>query len=92
MATRPDTGMNDRCIVVRRLGLCDYLPTWQAMRRFTNERLPDTKDEVWLVQHPPVYTLGVAARTEHLLDPGDTPHANAQFLVFCAAVIGAVWR
>ncbi len=40
---RPDTGMNDKCIVVRRLGLCDYLPTWQAMREFTDRRDEQTR-------------------------------------------------
>ena len=64
---------NQPQIIVRELGFRAYVPTWQAMRRFTNERLPETKDEVWLVQHPPVYTLGVAAKTEHLLHPGDIP-------------------
>jgi lipoyl(octanoyl) transferase len=52
---------------VRRMGLVDYEPTWQAMRRFTDERKADTPDELWLLQHPPVYTLGQAGRPEHLL-------------------------
>ena len=52
--------------VVRRLGLAPYTPTWQAMREFTAARAPDTPDELWQVQHPPVYTVGVAGRDQHL--------------------------
>ena len=48
-------------IVVRRLGRADYLPTWQAMRDFTRGRHESTPDELWLVEHPPVYTLGQGA-------------------------------
>lgn len=58
---------------VRDLGLVDYEPTWQAMQRFTSERGPDTVDEVWLVQHPPVFTQGQSGKPEHLLLPGDIP-------------------
>lgn len=53
-------------ILVRELGCVDYAPTLQAMREFTTHRTVDTRDELWLVQHPPVYTLGVAARAQHL--------------------------
>jgi lipoyl(octanoyl) transferase len=49
------------------------MPTWLAMREFTDKRGPDTPDELWLVQHPPIFTLGQAGRREHLLDPGDVP-------------------
>jgi lipoyl(octanoyl) transferase len=59
--------------IVRDLGRADYLPTWQAMRAFTAQRAAGTADELWLVEHPPVFTLGQAARREHLLDPGDIP-------------------
>src|SRR5947209_3661522 len=45
-------------VTVRRLGRVDYLPTLEAMRRFTRERDADTADELWLLEHPPVYTLG----------------------------------
>ena len=60
---------------IRELGLLDYERTWLAMQRFTDERklLPDTQDEVWLVQHPPVFTQGQAGKAEHLLLPGDIP-------------------
>jgi lipoyl(octanoyl) transferase len=53
-------------ITVRQLGLADYVPTWRAMQEFTAGRTVDTPDEIWLLQHPPVYTLGVAGRPEHL--------------------------
>ena len=50
---------------VKRLGLAEYGPTYEAMRRFTERRDHDTPDELWLVQHPPVYTVGIAGRAEH---------------------------
>lgn len=58
---------------MRRLGLCEYGPTWRAMRAFTDERGPHTPDELWLLQHPPVFTLGQAGRLEHVLNPGAIP-------------------
>jgi lipoyl(octanoyl) transferase len=58
---------------VRRLGQVDYQSCWQAMSDFTNHRTPDTPDELWLVQHPPVFTQGQAGKPEHLLVPGDIP-------------------
>jgi lipoyl(octanoyl) transferase len=48
-------------IVVKRLGRADYLPTWTAMREFTQKRAEDAPDELWLLEHPPVYTLGQGA-------------------------------
>lgn len=60
-------------MIIRRLGLVDYLPTWQAMQRFTDERDPSTEDEIWLLQHPPVFTLGMAADRSHVLGAGDIP-------------------
>jgi lipoyl(octanoyl) transferase len=60
-------------MIVRDLGRADYLPTWQAMRAFTESRGADTPDELWLVEHPPVYTLGQAGRREHLLAASDVP-------------------
>lgn len=53
--------------VLRRLGRVDYVPTWQAMQAFTAARTPDTPDELWLVEHPPVFTQGQAGRPEHVL-------------------------
>jgi len=51
---------------VQRLGLVPYLETWEAMKAFTAARAADTPDEIWLLEHPPVYTYGVAGRAEHL--------------------------
>lgn len=51
---------------VRRLGTVDYEATWRAMRELTAARTADTIDEIWVLEHPPVYTLGVAGRSEHL--------------------------
>jgi lipoyl(octanoyl) transferase len=59
--------------VLRNLGLVEYEPTWRAMQRFTDERGPDTADEIWLLEHPPVFTLGMNASRDHLLTPGDIP-------------------
>jgi lipoyl(octanoyl) transferase len=58
---------------VRRLGLMDYETVWRAMQKFTDERDEDTDDELWLVEHPPVFTQGQAGLPEHLLAPGDIP-------------------
>ena len=60
-------------LVVRHLGLVDYLPTLEAMRRLTAERDERTPDEIWLLQHPRVFTQGQAGKAEHLLAPGDIP-------------------
>ena len=62
-------------MIVRRLGSVPYEPTWRAMQEFTATRDAGTEDELWLVQHPPVYTLGQAGKPEHLL------HATAIPLV-----------
>lgn len=51
----------------------DYEPVWRAMQDFTQARTPDTPDELWLVEHTPVYTLGQASKPEHLLNPGNIP-------------------
>lgn len=65
--------MPRRPLIVRYLGRRDYLPTWQAMRAFTDGRDDDTPSELWIVEHPPVFTQGQAGRAEHLLAPGDIP-------------------
>lgn len=65
--------MSDRPPVVRHLGRVAYEPTWRAMERFTLERGIDTPDELWFLEHPPVFTLGMQGKREHLLDPGDIP-------------------
>ena len=59
--------------MVRRLGLVGYEPTWRAMQRFTAQRDAATPDEIWFLEHPPVFTLGMNASRAHLLDPGDIP-------------------
>jgi lipoyl(octanoyl) transferase len=59
--------------LVRHLGLTAYEPVWRAMQRFTDERQGSTPDEIWFVEHPPVFTLGLNASREHLLSPGDIP-------------------
>ncbi|HEX2667059.1 MAG TPA: lipoyl(octanoyl) transferase LipB [Gammaproteobacteria bacterium] len=59
--------------VVRHLGQVDYVPTWRAMEEFTLARGPDTPDEIWFLEHPPVFTLGMAGKMEHVLAPGDIP-------------------
>ena len=58
---------------VRELGVQVYEPVWHAMQDFTNQRTADTADELWLVQHPSVFTQGQAGKAEHLLLPGDIP-------------------
>lgn len=58
---------------MRHLGLVEYLPTLEAMRSFTAERNESTPDEIWLLQHPRVFTQGQAGKPEHLLAPGDIP-------------------
>ncbi|MBT8765401.1 lipoyl(octanoyl) transferase LipB [Metapseudomonas boanensis] len=60
-------------LIVRHLGVVDYLPTLEAMRRLTVERNQQTPDEIWLLQHPRVFTQGQAGKAEHLLAPGDIP-------------------
>jgi lipoyl(octanoyl) transferase len=53
--------------IVKRLGRVDYEPAFQAMQAFTASRTPETPDELWIVEHPPVYTLGQAGKPEHIL-------------------------
>ena len=64
---------SDGLLVIRYLGLRAYETIWQAMRDFTDARDPETPDELWLLQHPAIYTLGQAGRWEHLLDAGGIP-------------------
>lgn len=59
--------------LVKHLGLADYVPTWRTMEKFTLERGPGTPDEIWFLEHPPVFTLGLAGKMEHVLTPGDIP-------------------
>ena len=82
-------------LLFRRLGRCDYGPVFEAMRVFTEARAADTLDELWSVEHPPVFTQGLAGKAEHLLAPGDIPvipvdrggqvtyHGPGQVVVYC---------
>ena len=65
--------MSGPLLGVRELGLVEYTPTWQAMQHFTQTRDEHTGDEIWLLQHPPVFTQGQAGKAEHVLFPGDIP-------------------
>lgn len=62
-----------RPLLVRDLGRQPYEPVWRAMQRFTDGRDEHTPDELWLVEHEPVFTLGQAGRMEHVLFPGEIP-------------------
>jgi len=80
--------------LIRNLGLAPYEPTWRAMQAFTDDRDASTPDEIWFVEHPAVFTLGMNASREHLLSPGDIPivqidrggqvtyHAPGQLVVY----------
>lgn len=71
-AARP-TVMRSTSLTYRELGLQPYEPVWRAMQAFTDDRDDSTADEVWCVQHTPVFTLGQAGRPEHVLAPGEIP-------------------
>jgi len=60
-------------VIVRNLGLVAYEPTWRAMQAFNASRSESTDDQIWLVEHPPVFTLGLAGRREHVRAPGAIP-------------------
>ena len=62
---------------VHHLGEVDYQHSWQKMQDFTNQRQSDTADELWFLQHPPVYTLGKNGKAEHVLNPGNIPVINS---------------
>ncbi|MCF6437086.1 MULTISPECIES: lipoyl(octanoyl) transferase LipB [Pseudoalteromonas] len=65
--------MSQHTVIVRQLGRRSYEPIWQKMQSFTDERNDDSADEIWLVEHQPVFTQGQAGKDEHLLAPGDIP-------------------
>jgi len=67
--TMPQTDL----IVVRPLGLREYEPLWRGMQQYTEKRSPQSADEIWFTEHPPVFTLGLNASRDHLLAPGDIP-------------------
>ncbi len=60
-------------VVIRQLGQCEYLPIYEAMRQFTEQRTETTPDELWVLEHFPVYTLGQAGKIEHVLNPQSIP-------------------
>lgn len=60
-------------ILIKRLGRVDYLAAWEAMKGFTAARRADTPDEIWLLEHPPVYTVGLSGRPEHFPESTDIP-------------------
>ncbi|MCK4834507.1 MAG: lipoyl(octanoyl) transferase LipB [Gammaproteobacteria bacterium] len=62
---------------VRHLGEVDYQASWQKMQDFTDSRQSDTADELWFLQHPPVYTLGKNGKAEHVLNPAGIPIINS---------------
>ncbi len=64
-------------IITRWLGKQEYQTCWDAMRSFTDQRDENTPDEIWLLEHPPIFTEGQASKPEHLLCPGDIPVIRA---------------
>lgn len=60
-------------LIVRELGLNDYQNVWDDMRSFNEQRNDATPDEIWIVEHPPVFTLGLNGKPEHIIDPHDIP-------------------
>ena len=60
-------------LIVRYLGCCQYLDTFEAMKSFTSDRSENTPDEIWLLEHFPVFTQGQAGKEEYILAPGDIP-------------------
>jgi lipoyl(octanoyl) transferase len=81
-------------VIIRDLGLQPYEAIWRDMHQFTQERTEETPDEIWVLEHLPVYTLGLNGKQEHLLNPGDIPviksdrggqvtyHAPGQLVVY----------
>lgn len=65
--------MSADTLIIRELGIRSYETVWHSMQDFTNNRTEQTQDEVWLLQHYPVFTQGTASKAEHLLMPGDIP-------------------
>lgn len=65
--------MGENTVIIRQLGRQSYEPVWQRMQSFTDTRNDDAQDEIWLVEHDPVFTQGQAGKAEHVLMPGDIP-------------------
>lgn len=72
----PTSGAAPQPVSLRWLGRVEYEPTWREMQRLTDEAGPDTRDEIWFLEHPPVFTMGMNAAAEHLLAVGDIPVVN----------------
>jgi lipoyl(octanoyl) transferase len=82
-------------VEVRNLGRSDFQETWDAMKAFTHARNAQTRDQLWITEHPPVFTQGLNGRAEHLLDAGDIPvlkidrggqityHGPGQLVLYC---------
>ena len=87
--------MTEKIVRFKDLGLKEFTPTWEAMKKFTLERNKSTADEFWFVQHPAVYTLGLNGKSRHILNPTNIPlistdrggqityHAPGQLVVYC---------
>jgi len=73
MSAAPQPAPPATPMFVRHLGQADYARVWHAMQNFTESRSPDTPDELWFLQHAPVFTLGRSGKQEHLHDTGDIP-------------------
>jgi lipoyl(octanoyl) transferase len=74
MATEAHQGdLRTDALILRYLGRMDYGPVWEAMRDYAEHRGACDPDQIWLVEHPPVYTLGLNGRREHLIAPGSIP-------------------
>lgn len=73
MQARPKATRQADTLRVRHSGLAEYEPVWRDMQAFTTARTPATPDELWLLEHPPVFTLGRNGKQEHLLDTGAIP-------------------
>ncbi|MGO2508591.1 lipoyl(octanoyl) transferase LipB [Vibrio hibernica] len=73
LTLNPCNSLLEKKLTIRRLGKQDYAPVWQDMHQFTDQRNDLTPDEVWLVEHNPVFTQGQAGKQEHLLNTGDIP-------------------
>lgn len=65
--------MQTNTLHIRHLGYQDYETVWHAMQKYTDNRNNDSQDELWLVEHPPVFTQGQAGKAEHILNAGDIP-------------------
>jgi len=82
-------------LIIRQLGRRDYLPVWRAMQAFTAQRDDSSLDELWALEHPPVFTQGLNGKAEHLLAPGTIPvvqidrggqvtyHGPGQLVIYC---------